>query len=236
MVRLQKFLAEAGVASRRASEKFIVEGRVSVNGEVVTELGTKVDPAHDEVLVDGNPVRIRRKIYVAIHKPPGFVCTNDDPLNRRKLTDLLPLEWKKLYPVGRLDYESEGLIFATNDGDFCLKMTHPRYGIRKKYIAVVEGRVPPAVLQKMTHGIEHEGETLRAEKARFLEVNNSHSTIELELAEGKNREVRRLFESQGFVVVQLRRFQIGPIKLGELRQGRWRALTAQEIKSLLGAL
>ncbi|HSH94728.1 MAG TPA: pseudouridine synthase, partial [Roseimicrobium sp.] len=146
MVRLQKFLAESGVASRRACEKVILDGRVTVNGKTVTVLGTKVDPAKDKITVDGSIIRTKKKLYIAIHKPRGYVCTRTDPLNRRTILDLMPEEWKSLYPVGRLDYESEGLIFATNDGDFCLKLTHPRYGVRKQYVAIVEGRVDPAVL------------------------------------------------------------------------------------------
>ena len=236
MVRLQKFLAESGVASRRACEKVILDGRVTVNGKTVTVLGTKVDPAKDKITVDGSIIRTKKKLYIAIHKPRGYVCTRTDPLNRRTILDLMPEEWKSLYPVGRLDYESEGLIFATNDGDFCLKLTHPRYGVRKQYVAIVEGRVDPAVLLKFIKGIEDDGETLRADKARLIDVSSTQSLVELELTEGKNREVRRLFESQGYHVEQLKRVQIGPIKLGELRSGRWRALTAQEIKSLLNGL
>lgn len=233
LVRLQKYLADAGVASRRACEQIIVAGRVAVNGETVTELGSKVDPGHDRVAVDGAPVKTRRKLYIAINKPRGYVCTRVDPLERKTLGDLLPKEWAHLYSVGRLDYESEGLIFVTNDGDFCLRITHPRHGVRKKYVAQVEGKVEPMMLAKLTKGIVFEGDQLRAEKARLMQANNSHSMVELELTEGKNREVRRLFEAIGMTVGRLQRIQIGPIKLGELPVGKWRALTEQEIKSLL---
>lgn len=232
-VRLQKFLAEAGVASRRAGERLIVNGLVEVNGRVVQELGAKVDPLHDEVKVEGRPVKARRKIYVALHKPRGFLSTRSDELERRIVTDLLPREWSHLHPVGRLDRDSEGLIFLTNDGEFTLRLTHPRFGVRKKYRAIVEGRVEPVMLRRFTEGVEHEGERLRAEHARLVDANNSHSIVELELAEGKNREVRRLFESQGLLVERLQRTQIGPIRLGELPEGRWRALTAAEVKALL---
>jgi 23S rRNA pseudouridine2605 synthase len=232
-VRLQKFLAEAGVASRRAGERLIVNGLVEVNGRVIQELGAKVDPLHDEVKVEGRPVKARRKIYVALHKPRGFLSTRSDELERRIVTDLLPREWSHLHPVGRLDRDSEGLIFLTNDGEFTLRLTHPRFGVRKKYRAIVEGRVEPVMLRRFTEGVEHEGERLRAEHARLVDANNSHSIVELELAEGKNREVRRLFESQGLLVERLQRTQIGPIRLGELPEGRWRALTPAEVKSLL---
>jgi 23S rRNA pseudouridine2605 synthase len=235
VVRLQKFLAEAGVASRRAGEQYIVAGRVTVNGQTASQLGTKVDPAHDQVAVDGRLVKARRKLYLALHKPRGFVCTRGEEV-RDKIGDLLPEQWRGLFSVGRLDCQSEGLIFMTNDGDFCLKMTHPRYGIPRIYVATVEGRVTPDMLKKFTAGVLSGGQTVRARRARLLSANNSSSNVELELAEGKNREVRRLFETQGLAVRRLQRVQIGPIKLGELPPGRWRTLTQPEIKSLLGSL
>ena len=236
MVRLQKFLAEAGVASRRASEPIITSGRVTVNGAVASELGVKVDPAHDRVAVDGRLVKAKRKLYIALHKPPGYVCTRGDGQARDKIGDLLPKEWTELFSVGRLDCQSEGLIFLTNDGDFCLKLTHPRYRIVRKYVARVEGRVTPEMLRQCTTGIHSEGETLKAVRARLISANNSTSVVELALTEGKNREVRRMMTSLRLTVLRLQRVQIGPIKLGELRPGRWRALTEPEIKSLVGML
>jgi len=236
VVRLQKFLAEAGIASRRASEQIIRTGRVTVNGEVASKLGAKVDPRHDRVTVDGRLVKAKRKLYIALHKPAGYVCTRTDGQARDKIGDLLPKEWTELFSVGRLDCQSEGLIFLTNDGDFCLKLTHPRYRIVRKYMARVEGRATPEMLHKLTAGIWSEGEKMQAQKARLVSANNSTSVIELELTEGKNREVRRLLASQGLPVLRLQRVQIGPIKLGELPPGRWRTLTETEIKSLLGKL
>lgn len=235
-VRLQKFLAEAGVASRRASEQIILAGRVSVNGQTLRELGSKVDPEADQVTVDGTPLRVKRKLYVALNKPRGYVCSREDDLKRRTIGQLLPREWSNLYSVGRLDFDSEGLLFLTNDGQFSLHLTHPRYGVRKKYLATVEGRVAPEVLSQFTRGVTHEGEKLKVESARLRSVSNSQSLVELELAEGKNREVRRLFESQGLTVRRLQRTQIGKIKLGELPSGKWRTLTEPEIKSLLAPL
>ena len=223
------------MASRRASERLIVNGLVEVNGKVVKELGTKVDALHDAVKVEGRFVKSKRKLYVAINKPRGYLSTRSDELDRRIVTDLLPKEWSHLHPVGRLDKDSEGLIFLTNDGDFTLHLTHPRYGVRKKYRAIVEGFVEAGMLRRIMAGVEHEGEMLRAEHARLMDSNNSHSIVELELAEGKNREVRRLFESQGLIVARLQRTQIGPIKLAELPEGRWRALTDTEVKQLMAA-
>jgi 23S rRNA pseudouridine2605 synthase len=235
-MRLQKFLAESGVASRRASEAIILEGRVSVNGRVVQTLGTKIEPGRDVVELDGRPLKARRKIYIALNKPPGFLCTRKDELSRSTILDLLPTEWSHLVPVGRLDRESEGLLFLTNDGDFALRLTHPRYGVRKIYRATVEGKVESKMTRRFLEGIEDAGETLKAEKARIISANNSHSVVELELAEGRNREVRRLFASQELEVTRLQRIQIGRIKLGELPLGKWRALTEPEIKSLLAPI
>ena len=231
--RLQKFLAQAGIASRRAGELIILEGRVAVNGQTVRELGLKIDPDHDHVTVDQRPIRAKRKLYLVLNKPRGFVCSRKDELGRPTIFELLPNEWGHLHSVGRLDFNSEGLLFLTNDGDFSLHLTHPRYGVRKKYVAVVDGRMEQQILRKFTQGLWYEGERFQAEKARLVSSSKSQSTVELELAEGKYREVRRLFESQGRTVKRLQRIQVGKIKLGELRPGKWRTLTAPEIKSLL---
>jgi 23S rRNA pseudouridine2605 synthase len=233
-VRLQKFLADAGIASRRASEQVILAGRVTINGEIVRQLGVKVDPLHDRVAVDGAPVRAKKKLYVALHKPRGCVCSKKDELNRPTIYELIPKEWNNLNSVGRLDYDTEGLIFLTNDGEFALRLTHPRYEVRKKYVAMVEGRVEAETLHKFTRGIFHEGEKLKAQSAHLMSSTAARSVAELELTEGKNREVRRLFESQGLTVKRLQRVQIGKIKLAELKPGKWRTLTEPEIKSLLG--
>jgi 23S rRNA pseudouridine2605 synthase len=233
MVRLQKYLADAGVASRRASERIILEGRVTVNGKVADQLGSKVQPLHDKICVDGRPLKPRRKLYIALNKPRRCLCTRRKEDDRLIVSDLLPQEWSNLFTVGRLDYDSEGLIFLTNDGDFALKLTHPRYGVSKIYRVDVEGRVTPEILKKFISGVEIEGEKLKARTARLLTSSNRQSLVELELAEGKNREVRRLFESQGLTVARLQRTRIGPIHLGQLPTGKWRALTEPEIKSLL---
>ena len=232
MVRLQKFLAEAGIASRRAAEQIILDGRVRVNGEPVLQLGSKVDPDRDTVTVDGKPVRAKRKLYLALHKPRGCVCSRVDEHGRPTIYDLLPKEWQMVQSVGRLDFASEGLIFLTNDGEFALRLTHPRFGVRKRYVTTVEGKVDDETLRRFTSGVWHDGEKLKAERA-WLVSRGAKSVVDLELAEGKNREVRRLFESQGLTVKRLVRTQIGRIKLGELKTGRWRTLTPTEIKTLL---
>jgi len=224
------------VASRRAAEQIILAGRVQVNGRPVRLLGTKVDPNHDAVTLDGKPLRIKRKLYVALHKPAGCICSRRDEAGRPTIYDLLPKEWQNLHSVGRLDFASEGLLFLTNDGQFALCLTHPRYGVRKKYLATVEGCAEQAMLERFLRGVWHAGEKLRAQAARLISAGRTRSVVELELAEGKNREVRRLFESQGLAVNRLQRTQIGKIKLGELKPGRWRALTETEIKTLLAEI
>ena len=233
-VRLQKFLADAGVASRRAAEQMIVDGRVAVNGKVVRLLGTKVDPDHDKVIFDGKLVTVKRKVYLALNKPIKCVCSHKDELNRPTIYELLPREWQMVSSVGRLDFNSEGLIFLTNDGEFSLRLTHPRYGVRKKYIATVEGgEVTGEMLKSFVKGIFSDGEKLKALSAHIVSSSRARSVVELELGEGKNREVRRLFESQNLTVKKLQRVQIGKIKLGELKPGKWRTLTPAEIKTLI---
>jgi 23S rRNA pseudouridine2605 synthase len=161
------------------------------------------------------------------------VCSKKDEHDRPTIYDLLPKEWQGVYSVGRLDYASEGLLFLTNDGEFALRLTHPRYGVRKRYVATVEGKVDDEMLRQFTTGVWHEGEKLKAERGWIISATKSASVVELELAEGKNREVRRLFESQGLTVKRLVRTMVGKIKLGELKVGRWRTLTQSEIKTLL---
>lgn len=231
-IRLQKYMAEAGIASRRASEAIIAAGLVEINGQVVREMGAKLDPARDNVSVDGQKIRPKSKLYIALHKPPGYICSRNDPQGRKVVGQLLPSEWTDLHPVGRLDYNSEGLLFLTNDGEFSLQLTHPRYGVLKKYLVTVRGRVEPDTLHQMTRGIFLDGERLRAHSARILRSGAHESLVEMELSEGKNREVRRLFESQSITVEELKRIQIGRIKLGELKRGKWRILSPTEVKTL----
>ena len=231
MVRLQKFLAQAGIASRRASEAVIREGRVEVNGQTVTRQGIQIDPVADVVSVDGQMIQPLRHRYVAVHKPRGVLCTRKDEKQRTILGDLLPSDWD-LKPVGRLDRDSEGLIFATNDGDFALRITHPRYEVTKVYQVEAEGRVPHRTLRLLTQGVKHGGQMLRAQKAALLEANRSRSVVELVLTEGKNREIRRMFATQEIKIIRLIRMQIGSVKLGELPTGKWRTLTKTEIETL----
>ena len=220
------------MASRRAGEQYILDGRVTVNGQVVRLLGSKIDPNRDQVAVDGKFVQAKKLVYLALNKPAGCVCSRKDELNRPTIYELLPREWDTVQSVGRLDYNSEGLIFLTNDGQFALRLTHPRFGIIKKYLATVEGEVTPVMLQLFRKGIFHEGERLKALSAKMVSHTRAKSVVELELGEGKNREVRRLFESQALTVKKLQRTQIGKIRLGELKPGKWRTLNTVEVKTL----
>lgn len=211
----------------------ILEGRVTVNGQEVRLLGTKVDPSRDRVTLDGAPVRARRKLYIALNKPVGYLCTRNDPERRRTIGELLPSDWGNLYTVGRLDRESEGLIFLTNDGEFSLQLTHPRYGVIKKYLVEIDGRMEEEELKPLLKGVYHGPDRLRARTATLLRTSNNRTVVEMELSEGKNREIRRMFEALERRVLRLQRIQIGSIKLGELPAGKWRSLTESEIRSLL---
>ena len=233
MVRLQKFLSEAGVASRREGEKLILAGRVTVDGQVVRLLGTKVDRAKNEVALDGRPLKPLAKRFVALNKPPKILCTRRDTHERRTVFDLLPADWGHLYTIGRLDADSEGLILLTNDGEFCQRVAHPSHGLLKTYRVTVAKRLEPETLERLTIGLRDKGEFLNARRARLLSTNNTRSEAELVLAEGRNREVRRMFKALGFRVLRLQRVAVGPVKLGELPLGKWRMLSRAEIASCL---
>ncbi len=212
------------------------EGRVWVNGRPAREPGLKVDPRSDQVLVDGQPVRARRRLTVVLYKPAGYICSRARQTPGQRLVgDLLPEEWRDLYPVGRLDRDSEGLLLLTNDGDFCLRLTHPRFGVVKTYLATVAGKVVPPTLQTLLDGVRDRGETLRARRARLLSANATHSQVELELTEGRRHEVRRLLAAVGHPVERLQRVRIGPLTLGSLKPGTWRVLTPAERHALLNA-
>jgi len=232
-MRLQVYLARAGVASRRASEALITEGRVNVNGEPATELGTKVTPGTDHVTVDGNAVVLRKPVWIALHKPRGYVTTRDDPRGRRTVYDLIPAELHHLFHVGRLDRQSEGLLLLTNEGEAANRLLHPRYGIDKEYVATIEGSPTHESVDRLVEGIEVDGELLRADTVEVMPTSEPGTTrIRLVLLEGRYREVRRMLEAVGHPVLKLVRRRFGPIRLGDLRRGAWRELTPQELATL----
>lgn len=229
--RLQKILARAGLASRRAAEGLVADGRVTVNGSVVREPGSKADPLRDEIRVDGQVLqRPRGHVYLALYKPRGFVSTRRDPEGRPTVMQLVP-PVPGLFPVGRLDTPTEGLLLLTNDGDFAERATHPRYEVPRVYHAKVH-RVPePATLERLKRGVVVEGERLCADGVRVLEA-GANAWLEVRLHEGKRHEVRRLLEAVGHKVSKLKRVAYGPVTLKGLATGAYRELTSDEVRRL----
>ncbi|MEL5990657.1 pseudouridine synthase [Microbacterium phosphatis] len=233
-VRLQKVLANAGVASRRVSEELIVDGRVRVNGLVVTELGRRIDPENDLVDVDGTAIQLDAgKRYVMLNKPTGVISSMKDDRGRRDLREFADDWEERLFNVGRLDYDTSGLLVLTNDGELAQVLAHPSFGVNKVYIAKVEGTVTPATIQRLTRGIELEDGPIHADKARLLDTSAGSSLVELTLHSGRNRIVRRMMAEVGHPVVELVRRQFGPLHLGTLPVGRARELTKVERGALL---
>lgn len=233
--RLQKVIAHSGYTSRRKAEQLIVDGRVKVNGKVITELGVKVGP-NDKIEVDGIPLEKEEKKYILLYKPRGVISSVKDDRGRKVVTDLIGDEIEvRLFPVGRLDYDTSGLLLLTNDGDFAQKIIHPKYKIDKVYIAKVNGILSREELKQLKFGVIHNGEKLRCVNARVIKTDRSKrkSIVELILHQGKNRQVRRMFESLGYRVEKLKRERFGPITLGNLNAGEYRELTPYEVKQLL---
>ncbi|MFP5416542.1 MAG: pseudouridine synthase [Actinomycetes bacterium] len=237
-VRLQKVLAQAGVASRRAAEIMIEQGRVEVNGRVVTEQGRRVDPDSDAIRVDGARIPPpRRHAYVVFNKPRGVVSTMDDPEGRPTISDYLGKHSReRLYHVGRLDTDTDGMIFLTNDGDFAQRMMHPSYELTKTYVAEVEGFVDAATLRRLSRGVELEDGFVKPDRVKLGARTEKRTMVTVVLHEGRNRIVRRLFEAVGHPVRALSRTQIGPVKMGQLKPGSLRDLTREELGALLDAV
>jgi pseudouridine synthase len=232
--RLQKIIATAGLASRREAEQWILQGRVSLNGRVVTELGTRADPSRDTLRVDGRRLgRPERRIALLLNKPRGFVSTCSDPEKRPTVMDLIPGISERLYPVGRLDFSSEGLLILTNDGDLALAVTHPSNRCSKVYRVKVRGIPPDPVLQRVARGVVLEGrKTLPARVTRVRSENNAW--LEITLSEGRKNQIRQVFARVGFPVLKLKRISIGGISDRGLAPGSWRRLSEAEIRSLKG--
>lgn len=230
--RLQKFLAEAGIASRRRCEEFIRAGRVRVNGRVVRQLGARVDPLHDRVEFDGRKVRLENKAYVILYKPRGYVTTADDPQGRRKVTDLVADLPQRLFPVGRLDYDAEGLLLLTNDGELAHRLTHPRFNIPKTYLVTLDGIPRPDVLQKMATGITLDDGPTAPALVHLRRVDNRRALVEMTIREGRNRQVRRMWAAFGMGVLRLKRTRVADLELSGLRPGQHRHLRFEEVRTL----
>ena len=230
--RLQKVLAAAGLGSRRQCEELITTGRVEVDRKVVTQLGTRVDSAVQDIRVDGESLSLGRRVYYAVNKPKGVVTTNRDPGGRPRVIDLVPNHDIRLFAIGRLDLNSEGLILVTNDGELANRLTHPRYGVEKVYLAQVVGRPTPEVLDKLRRGVHLAEGVARVEEVRIESHQKESTWLEITLREGVNREIRRLLARVGHKVLRLVRVSVGPVRLGKLPPGSVRPLAYEEIQTL----
>ena len=233
VIRLQKYLAQCGVASRRNAEKMILEGRVRVNGGLITEMGVQIDEEQDQVTVDGEAVHPEEeKHYIAYNKPIGEVTTVSDPEGRATVMDKFRDYPVRLYPVGRLDYDSEGLLLLTNDGDMMQRLLHPSHEVDKTYLAKVSNRVEEDSIRRLRAGVQLDGRLTSPAHVRVVRYEVFDTVLLVTIHEGRYRQVRRMFEAVGHQVVQLKRVGFGPIQLGDLPRGTWRQLTPNEIRKL----
>ncbi|NWL87345.1 MULTISPECIES: pseudouridine synthase [unclassified Paenibacillus] len=234
MERLQKILANAGVASRRKCEELILSGKVMVNDEVVTTLGTKADPNVDVITVNGKTIGAEKKVYLVFNKPKGVITSASDPQGRKIVTDYLKGIKERLYPVGRLDYDTEGLLILTNDGDFAHLLTHPKHHVSKTYLATVKGVPHGTELDKLKQGIMLEDGMTAPAEAEYHDIDpeGKQSTISITIHEGRNRQVRRMFDAISHPVLKLKRISFGDLFLGNLKRGLYRHLTKEEVEGL----
>ena len=234
--RLQKFIANQGICSRRKAEEYITSGRIKVNGNVIMELGTKIDPNKDVVEVDGKKISniSGKKVYILLNKPIGYVTTTRDQFNRNTVLDLVNVK-EKVLPVGRLDMYTSGAIILSNDGDFIYKITHPKYEVEKTYNVTLKGQVTDEEIEQLRNGVQIENYVTGKAKVKILRIDKEKdlSRVEIIIHEGKNREVRKMCEAIGRKVLALHRTKIGNISVKDLRLGTWRYLKPNEIKSLL---
>jgi len=234
-MRLQKFLAQCGVASRRAAEGLIADGHVLVNGKIMCELGTKIDPDSDNVTVHGKPVSLQtQSVYIMLNKPRGYVTTVKDEQGRPTVMDLLPKELGRIYPVGRLDFDTEGLLLLTNDGSFTQRLTHPSHEVSKTYLAKVRGTPSDKALKSLRTGVVIDGKKTHPAEVLVKKNDDRCTLLSITIHEGRNRQVRKMCASIGHPVVFLRRISEGSLRLGDLPTGSWRHLTDDEVRNLGG--
>ena len=230
--RLQKVLAAAGLGSRRHCEELILAGRVEVDGKVITELGTRVGLGQEQIRVDGIRLRRPKRVYYALNKPPGVVCTNRDPSGRPRAVDLIPAVRERLFTVGRLDLHSDGLILLTNDGELANQLTHPRYGVRKTYRVLVAGHPGREVTGRLRRGVRLAEGVAKVSGVRVKKQHKQSTLLEIVLDEGRNRQIRRILARVGHKVLRLTRIGIGPLRLGHLAPGEYRRLGRREVDAL----
>lgn len=234
-MRLQKYMAQSGVASRRKSEEIILEGRVKVNNNIVKELGTKVDPRRDVVKVDNKVIKLEdKRVYIMLNKPEGYVTTLKDKHSEKIVLDLIDGVEERIFPIGRLDADTTGLLLMTNDGDLAYKLTHPSHEVPKKYIAQVKGVPNSKKLNRFRKGLRIDGRITSKAYIRILKKQRDFSVLEISIHEGRNRQVRKMCEYIRHPVVELKRIGIGDLRLGSLELGKWRYLTEKEINYLKG--
>lgn len=233
-LRLNKFLSNSGVASRRKCDEIIASGKVTVNGKVVTEIGSQINEKKDKVMVEGKAVCLPSSfVYIKLNKPKGYACTASDEKGRKTIYDLVDCE-ERLFSIGRLDYNTEGLIILTNDGDFANKVSHPRYDVEKEYRVTIEGKIKESELAVLRKGVVVDGQKMPPAKVKLLSQDENISKISVVINEGQNRQVRRMFEAIGREIKLLKRVRIGSVRLGGLSRGQWRDLTEDELNLLVG--
>lgn len=236
-VRLQKYMADRGIASRRKCEEYIIQRRVKVNGKMITQLGVKINPQTDTILFDNKTIqnKEKEKIYVLLNKPIGYVTTAKDQFQRDTVLDLLKGVKERLVPVGRLDMYTSGALILTNDGDFIYQVTHPKHEIEKTYVATIKGKILPSEVEQLQKGVQIENYTTKPAKVKILKIDleKDISRIEISIHEGKNRQVRKMCEAIGKKVMALHRSKIGNVNVKDLKVGQWRYMKASEISHIL---
>lgn len=233
-MRLNKFLSNSGVASRRKCDELISQGKVFVNGKVVTELGLQINEKKDKVMVEGKQIKLPSSfVYIKLNKPKGYACTAHDEKGRKTIYELIDTD-ERLFSIGRLDYDTEGLILLTNDGDFANKVAHPKYAIEKEYRVTIEGQIKESELAVLRKGVVVDGERMPSAKVEFLSSDDKFTKLSVVIDEGQNRQIRRMFEAIGKSIRLLKRVRIGRVRLGGLKRGDYRDLTEDELNSLVG--